>query len=284
MSPKIYFLLVLITTIIGSRALSTDINSSFSYQSLMNGDITFHLSSVIINGTMYSNGYLIMSIENYTLVNDDSWIVLRITVIADDMQIANKLYKVNIVNRDVYTLNGVYIGKTIFFISTPLSNKEKLFEINSSFFTNVGYKIVPLEIDETKIEKNIVNTFKGPQEAYEIEIEFKFNYYGRNWNKSYESIDVLIYDYDTGLLVSWPVLYISPELLAMGIEDIEYAEKYISEIKITFDLGDPAYPPWIIVLLKNMYIVIFLAIISIISIVILRKRRKSIKREPIIFF
>ncbi len=80
-------------------------------------------------------------------------------------------------------------------------------------------------------------------------------YHPRDWNKSFESIEVLIYDYDTGLLISWLVLYISPKLLAMGIEGIEYAEKYMSEIKITFDY-----------------------------IVILRKRRKSIKRELILLY
>lgn len=247
-------------------------NASFS-QTYVSGEIIYHLSSVDINGSEYPASVMIVTLGNLTDNENGVFQEMNIKILKGNESFIDNIYFINIDTRCVYTKGGEYIGKTIFFIPTPLSTgNEDLYAINYSYFSKYGYKTYPITVDVVDIDRSAVNTIQGVQDAYEININYTFISVTNIGNRMFRGGDVLIYDYDRGVLISWPTPLLSPALLSIGVDDIEYTDQYMSKINILIDLGKPIYPKWMIIILRYQgFIILIIAILIIIFLIVWKK-------------
>ena len=260
---KRFFTYILLLFIFSSLISSP---TSLEYSRENSGYIKYEFLEIKIGNTTYGKGEVILTFNSFE--QNRRYVGLNIKIATGNNTVVDETFFIDIMTRNVY-IGDRNLGKTSFFINTPIYMGEQLFFINRSSF-RIDTATIPINITVESIQVGNILTNQGVQRAYEI-------YYSYVLNTSNSPIlinDVLIYDFDTGILIGYPNPVLCPELIYLGVWDVTFIPMRVQEIEINVDLGPPVYPMWVVTILTNWPSLVIISLLSVTTYFLFRRRKR----------
>jgi len=232
------------------------------------GTIKYPIKTIYFYNTTFKGEVNIEYIQisfNYAERNGSIISVFMKIVDKNNVVIEEKKFYIDLSTRDVFDERGRYLGKTIFFIK-PYSVSDISFYVNWSIFKDNLFNSTDYLI--TKIEDINYQTSQGIQSSKAVYIQYREFYFDGVEYVGYETTELLYYDVDTGVLLSFPNPLLSPILASYGIYIVRW--DLSRDIIFSMDLG----PPSISLYYQNVAPYIILALIISLSIYIYVRRVK----------
>ena len=193
------------------KSITEDSDNSSTVTLMVSGDM--YLTIKIVNTTNYT-AYVQIELELNNVSAKQGIIIPRLSL--------KKTLLLNLTDMLYYEEDGTPIGRPMFFVNPLHLPKENDYIVVPAFLKKYGLisdRIMIKNVSYTWMENKVLHThYKDFMPPY-LYIEGRGLYlvYNRKTGGSFDIVTQLVYDIDTGILITTGICDITPELASLGI-------------------------------------------------------------------